>query len=77
MLQNDFDLANQAFSKAQSTDPEYAQAWVGQGLLALLLGELKDAQELFEHAFQISTGNCVSVLYQFCMLKLTIVCSRL
>jgi len=53
MLQEDFELANQAFSRAQSCDPDYTLAWIGQGMVATLLGEVADAQELFEHAFQI------------------------
>ncbi|KAI5789864.1 hypothetical protein FPQ18DRAFT_38049 [Pyronema domesticum] len=53
-LQEDYLLANEAFSRAQSTDPEYALAWVGQGIIAGILGEAREAQELFQHAFEIS-----------------------
>jgi superkiller protein 3 len=59
-LQGDYQLANEAFSKAQSTDPEYALAWVGQGLIASLIGEVHEAQELFQHAFEISDQALVS-----------------
>ncbi len=45
-----------AFSRAQATDPECAQAWLGQGLLALSLGENQEAGLLFEHAFEIADG---------------------
>ncbi|KAI7338690.1 TPR-like protein [Hortaea werneckii] len=54
MLQDDLKLAHQAFGKAQSTDPEYAHAWVGEGLIALLLGEAEESLSHFTHAFEIS-----------------------
>ncbi|CRK32461.1 hypothetical protein BN1708_019015, partial [Verticillium longisporum] len=50
LLQNDVRLANEAFTRAQSTDPDYAHAWLGQGFVALLLGEPKEARGLFTHA---------------------------
>ena len=61
-LQEDYMLANETFSRAQSTDPEYALAWVGQGVLATILGDDTEAQELFQHAFDISDHASVSVL---------------
>lgn len=54
LLQSDFQLANDAFARAQSADPTYAHAWLGQGLLAHLLGEAKEAQNLYAHAFEIA-----------------------
>jgi superkiller protein 3 len=57
LIQNDAQLANDVFTRAQSTDPDYAQAWVGQGLLAMLVGEIKEARGLFEHAFDISNSS--------------------
>lgn len=57
LLHNDIQLANDSFTRAQSTDPDYAQAWVGQGLLALLVGETKEAKGIFEHAFDISNSS--------------------
>lgn len=53
-LQNDFELAHQAFGRAQSTDPDYAHAWVGEGLIALMTGDTKEALNHFTHAFEIS-----------------------
>ena len=58
-IQDDYLLANEAFSRAQSTDPEYALAWVGQGLIAMIFGEMRNAQELFQHAFEISDQSLV------------------
>jgi superkiller protein 3 len=53
-------LANEGFSRAQSADPEYALAWVGQGLIATLVNSAREAQELFEHAFEIADSSSVS-----------------
>ena len=57
LLHNDIQLANDSFTRAQSIDPDYAQAWVGQGLIALLVGETKEARGIFEHAFDISNSS--------------------
>ncbi|KAJ5336604.1 Tetratricopeptide-like helical [Penicillium brevicompactum] len=57
LIHNDIQLANDSFTRAQSTDPDYAQAWVGQGILALLVGEIKEARGIFEHAFEISNSS--------------------
>lgn len=46
----DVELANEAFYKAQILDPDYALAWVGQGLVATANRHDKDAGALFEHA---------------------------
>lgn len=54
---NEYELANQAFTKAQSADPEYAAAWVGQGILAASYGREKDAANLFTHAFDIADSS--------------------
>ncbi|KAF2500718.1 TPR-like protein [Lophium mytilinum] len=54
LIQNDLELAHQAFSRAQSTDPDYAHAWLGEGLIALLYGDPKEALSHFTHAFEIS-----------------------
>lgn len=59
-LQNDYELAHQAFGRGQSTDPDYAHAWVGEGLIALMTGDTKEALNHFTHAFEIS--NSVSTI---------------
>ncbi|KAL4765520.1 SKI complex subunit tetratricopeptide repeat protein SKI3 [Aspergillus foveolatus] len=57
LIHNEIQLSNEAFTRAQSTDPDYPQAWVGQGFLALLFGEPREARGLFEHAFDISRSS--------------------
>ncbi|KAH9895045.1 TPR-like protein [Cubamyces lactineus] len=46
----DAELANEAFYKAQTLDPDYALAWVGQGLVATANSHGREARALFEHA---------------------------
>lgn len=65
LLQNDAELAHQAFARAQSTDPDYAHAWDGEGLIALLTGDSKEALNHFTHAFEISDSASVIVKRQY------------
>ena len=67
LLQNDYQLANDAFTRAQSTDPDYAHAWLGQGLLASSLGEVNEAQNLFTHAFEIADASSTIVKRQYAL----------
>lgn len=57
LCNSEYELANQAFTRAQSSDPEYAAAWVGQGLLATLYGNAREAAGLFKHAFEIAESS--------------------
>lgn len=57
LINNDTQLANESFTRAQSEDPEYADAWIGQGLLATLFGNLQEARGLFMHAFDIADAS--------------------
>ncbi|KAF2155242.1 TPR-like protein [Myriangium duriaei CBS 260.36] len=57
---HDTELAHQAFGRAQSTDPDCAHAWLGEGLIALSIGDNKEALSHFVHAFEIS--DCLSLL---------------
>ncbi|CAK5265358.1 unnamed protein product [Mycena citricolor] len=50
LRQNDVDLANQAFLRAQTLDPEWTVAWVGQALVASANGHEVDSTALLEHA---------------------------
>ncbi|KAI9791465.1 MAG: Superkiller protein 3 [Peltula sp. TS41687] len=65
LLQNDYQLANAMFGRAQAIDPDYAPAWLGQGLLALSLGETTEAQLLFTHAFEISDSFLPTLWRQY------------
>lgn len=65
LLQDDNELAHQAFGRAQSTDPDYAHAWVGEGLIALLQGEAKEALNHFTHAFEISDSSSLITKRQY------------
>ncbi|KZV61771.1 TPR-like protein [Peniophora sp. CONT] len=50
----DTPLANEAFYRAQTLDPDYALAWVGQGLVATQNGHFADSRVLFEHAVSLT-----------------------
>ncbi|KAI9850638.1 MAG: Superkiller protein 3 [Thelocarpon superellum] len=65
LQQEDVQLANESFTRAQSTDPDYAPAWLGQGLLALHLGDSKEAQTLFTHASEIADASCLLAHRQY------------
>ena len=65
LIQNDSEMAREAFIRAQSADPAYANAWLGQGLIASgTLGEA-EARELFTHAFEIADGSNFLVKSQY------------
>ncbi|KAG7417333.1 Superkiller protein 3 [Fusarium oxysporum f. sp. rapae] len=59
LLSGDVELANEVFTRAQSTDPDYAHAWLGQGFVALLHGDAKEARGLFTHAMEIADASSV------------------
>ncbi|KAK0114616.1 Superkiller protein 3 [Cadophora gregata] len=66
LLQSDYMLANEAFTRAQSSDPDFAHAWIGQGLLALLMtGDTKEANLLFTHAMEISESSSLITKKQY------------
>lgn len=70
LLQNDLELANEAFTRGQSTDPDYTHAWLGQGFVALLSHNdinkaVKEAGSLFAHAMDISESSSAVSRQQF------------
>ena len=67
LIQHDYQLANEAFTRAQSCDPDYAQAWVGQGLLATLLADQDEACNLFTHAFEIAGSSSTMIKRQYAL----------
>jgi len=65
LVNSDHELAHQAFGRAQSTDPEYAHAWLGEGLIALLTGDSKEALSHYTHAVEISDSSSLIVKRQY------------
>ena len=65
LIQADFQLAHEAFTRAQSTDPDYAYAWLGQGILAQCVGEINEAHSLFTHAFEIADSSSLLAKRQY------------
>ena len=59
---NDVDLANEALYRAQTLDPDYAVAWIGQALVATRNGHVKEAVAMFEHAVTL-TASVVSKIH--------------
>ncbi|KAI0027005.1 TPR-like protein [Vararia minispora EC-137] len=55
LYNDDPELANEAFYRAQTLDPDYHLAWVGQGLVATKNGHFADSRILFEHAVSLTT----------------------
>lgn len=64
LLHGDFQLSNEAFTRAQSADPDCSQAWLGQGFLALLFGD-SEAGGLFAHAFDIAGSSATISKQQY------------
>lgn len=65
LMQEDYELANQAFTRAQSADPDYANAWVGQGILARRYEDLNEFGGLSAHAFAIAGSSSIIVKQQY------------
>ncbi|KAL8711082.1 MAG: hypothetical protein Q9220_004463 [cf. Caloplaca sp. 1 TL-2023] len=65
LIHSDIQLANDAFARAQSADPDHSQAWLCQGLLAARLGETREARNLFTHAFEISNASATEIRRSF------------
>ncbi|KAG6862290.1 hypothetical protein C0995_015987 [Termitomyces sp. Mi166 len=51
---NDTELANEALYRAQTLDPDYAVAWIGQALVATRNGHNVEAAAMFEHAIGLT-----------------------
>jgi Tfp pilus assembly protein PilF len=59
---SDLELANEALSRAQTLDPDYTLAWVGQSLVATAYGDEVEAKARLEHAVGLA-AVVVSSLY--------------
>lgn len=64
LIHEDDELAAQAFSRSQAADPENAVAWIGQAMLAVRSNDPLEAQELYQHAFEIGERSLVSSHYE-------------
>ncbi|KAJ3849717.1 superkiller protein 3 [Lentinula lateritia] len=53
---SDFELANEAFYRAQSADPDYTLAWFGQALIAIINGHTSGATSILEHAVGLANA---------------------
>ncbi|EIN11575.1 superkiller protein 3 SKI3 [Punctularia strigosozonata HHB-11173 SS5] len=60
LYHGDAELANEALYRAQTLDPDYTLAWVGQGLVATANGHDTDARALFEHINNSLTPTVVA-----------------
>ena len=60
ILAGDMRVANEVFTRAQSTDPDYTSAWVGQGFYALLHGHEDEARGLLTHAMEIAESSAIA-----------------
>ncbi|XP_033155918.1 tetratricopeptide repeat protein 37 [Drosophila mauritiana] len=49
---NEVRLANEAFTRAQQSSPVYANAWIGQAMVAESIGDREEAFDLFRHCQQ-------------------------
>ncbi len=56
LYHNDIELANEALYRAQTLDPDYTLAWVGQALVATANGHESDAKALLEHAVGLASS---------------------
>ncbi|PWN47052.1 TPR-like protein [Violaceomyces palustris] len=62
---DDVELANEAFIKAQTCDPDHAPAWVGQALVATAFGDPASSRALFEHSYRLCEGSIPEADYGF------------
>jgi len=53
---NDHDLANEALYRAQSADPDYTLAWLGQALVAINQGHDTGATGILAHAVGLNNS---------------------
>lgn len=61
LAHGDAELAHAAFARAQSTDPQHAPAWLGEGLVAARLGDKREALSHYTHGLEIGGGGGASL----------------
>ncbi|KAG8910291.1 Superkiller protein 3, partial [Tulasnella sp. 408] len=52
----DLELANHAFYRAQTLDPDYSLAWIGQAIVATKNDHVLEARALLEHSITLSAA---------------------
>lgn len=67
LAHSDIKLANKAFSRAQQADTTFLQAWIGQGIIAELIGEKDEAMDIFRHCSQLGFHHESSLAYASCV----------
>lgn len=59
----DYEIANDAFKRSQTIDPDYILAWIGMSIVVNDLGKHDEARLLYNHSFSISGGSEVSKIF--------------
>ncbi|OAA54539.1 antiviral protein [Niveomyces insectorum RCEF 264] len=67
LLHDDVELANKAFAEGQSSDPDCAASWLGQGYVALRFGEAAEARSLFMHAMDLADASSLAARQQYAL----------
>ena len=67
-----FQLAYEAFKKAQACSPESVEAWVGHALIAERIGS-SESMDLFRHATELHYHVCCSIASLSCLFVVVIV----
>lgn len=57
MMNENYDIAHEAFKAAQSTDPNYQQCWIGHAIYAEMIAH-QETMDLFRHS--VTLGKHVS-----------------
>ncbi|EMR08560.1 hypothetical protein PNEG_03040 [Pneumocystis murina B123] len=65
MINEDFDLAYEAYMKSQTVDPDYWVSRIGLGFISKIMGDTLEAKEQFEISFINSSQNIPIVNYLF------------
>jgi len=69
LIHDDEELAMQAFSRGQAADPENAVAWVGQAIVAIRDQDIREARDLYQHAFEIGERSFVILSLLRCLFR--------
>lgn len=68
LQQNAIDLANKSFLRAQTLDPEWASAWIGQACLAAINGDEHERRALISHAAFLAGGSLAPIDFEYAKL---------